>query len=38
VTIFGLIFPPVFYVLSVGLAELRFKWRKQDIKPDFKPQ
>jgi hydrophobe/amphiphile efflux-1 (HAE1) family protein len=38
VTIFGLIFTPVFYVLSVGLAELRFKWRKQDIKPDFKPQ
>jgi hydrophobe/amphiphile efflux-1 (HAE1) family protein len=38
VTIFGLIFTPVFYVLSVGLAELRFKWRKQEIKPDFKPQ
>jgi multidrug efflux pump subunit AcrB len=38
VTVFGLIFTPVFYVLSVGLAELRFKWRKQDIKPDFKPQ
>ena len=38
VTIFGLIFTPVFYVLSVGLAELRFKWRKQDIKPDLKPQ
>jgi multidrug efflux pump subunit AcrB len=38
VTFFGLIFTPVFYVLSVGLAELRFKWRKQEIKPDFKPQ
>jgi len=38
VTIFGLIFTPVFYVLCVGLGELRFKWRKQDIKPDFKPQ
>ena len=38
VTIFGLIFTPVFYVLSVGLAELRFKWRKQDIKPEFKPE
>ena len=38
VTIFGLIFTPVFYVLCVGLAELRFKWRKQDIKPEFKPE
>ncbi len=38
VTIFGLILTPVFYVLSVGLAELRFKWRRQEIKPDFKPE
>ncbi|ODT15646.1 MAG: RND transporter [Kaistia sp. SCN 65-12] len=38
VTIFGLIFTPVFYVLSVGLAELRFKWRKQEIKQEFKPE
>jgi len=38
VTIFGLIFTPVFYVLSVGLAELRFKWRKQEIKHEFKPE
>jgi hydrophobe/amphiphile efflux-1 (HAE1) family protein len=38
VTIFGLIFTPVFYVLSVGLAELRFRWRKQEIKPEFKPE
>jgi len=38
VTIFGLIFTPVFYVLSVGLAELRFKWRKQEIKSEFKPE
>ena len=38
VTIFGLIFTPVFYVLQHRLAELRFKWRKQEIKPDFKPQ
>ncbi len=38
VTIFGLIFTPVFYVLCVGLAELRFKWRKQEIKHEFKPE
>ena len=38
VTFFGLFFTPVFYVLSVGLAELRFKWRKQEIKPEFKPE
>jgi hydrophobe/amphiphile efflux-1 (HAE1) family protein len=37
VTVFGLIFTPVFYVITTGLAELRFKWRKQEIKPDFKP-
>jgi len=38
VTLFGLIFTPLFYVLSVGLAELRFKWRKQEIKHEFKPE
>jgi len=37
VTLFGLIFTPVFYVICTGLSELRFKWRKQEIKPDFKP-
>jgi hydrophobe/amphiphile efflux-1 (HAE1) family protein len=38
VTIFGLIFTPVFYVISTGLAELRFKWRKKDIEtPTFTP-
>ena len=37
VTIFGLIFTPVFYVICTGLAELRYKWRKQQIKPDFRP-
>ncbi len=31
VTLFGLVFTPVFYVLSTGLAELRFKWRQKDI-------
>ena len=31
VTLFGLIFTPVFYVISTGLSELRFKWRKKDI-------
>jgi hydrophobe/amphiphile efflux-1 (HAE1) family protein len=31
VTLFGLAFTPVFYVISTGLAELRFKWRKKDI-------
>ncbi|UYN94923.1 MAG: multidrug efflux RND transporter permease subunit [Enhydrobacter sp.] len=31
VTLFGLVFTPVFYVISVGLAELRFKWRRKDI-------
>ncbi|MCW5732555.1 MAG: multidrug efflux RND transporter permease subunit [Enhydrobacter sp.] len=39
VTIFGLIFTPVFYVISTGLAELRFKWRKKDIEtPTFTPE
>ncbi len=31
VTLFGLIFTPVFYVISTGLSELRFKWRRKDI-------
>jgi hypothetical protein len=31
VTLFGLVFTPVFYVISVGLSELRFKWRRKDI-------
>ena len=34
VTLFGLAFTPVFYVISTGLAELRFKWRKKDIEDD----
>ncbi len=39
VTVFGLIFTPVFYVISTGLAELRFKWRKKDIEtPTFTPE
>jgi hydrophobe/amphiphile efflux-1 (HAE1) family protein len=39
VTIFGLIFTPVFYVISTGLAELRFKWRKKDLEaPTFTPE
>ena len=39
VTIFGLIFTPVFYVISTALSELRFKWRKKDIEtPTFKPE
>ena len=40
VTVFGLAFTPVFYVISTGLAELRFKWRKKDIEdtPTFTPQ
>ena len=39
VTAFGLIFTPVFYVISTGLAELRFKWRKKDIEaPTFTPE
>jgi hypothetical protein len=29
VTVFGLIFTPVFYVLSNSLGELQFKWRKR---------
>jgi hydrophobe/amphiphile efflux-1 (HAE1) family protein len=39
VTVFGLAFTPVFYVISTGLAELRFKWRKKDIDtPTFTPE
>jgi multidrug efflux pump subunit AcrB len=39
VTVFGLIFTPVFYVITTGLAELRFKWRKKDIEtPAFTPE
>jgi hydrophobe/amphiphile efflux-1 (HAE1) family protein len=40
VTAFGLIFTPIFYVISTGLAELRFKWRKKEIEdaPIFKPE
>ena len=40
VTLFGLAFTPVFYVISTSLAELRFKWRKKDIEttPTFTPQ
>jgi hydrophobe/amphiphile efflux-1 (HAE1) family protein len=40
VTLFGLAFTPVFYVISTGLAELRFKWRKKDIEDasTFTPQ
>ncbi|MBX9946761.1 MAG: efflux RND transporter permease subunit [Reyranella sp.] len=36
VTIFGLIFTPVFYVLCTRLSEFRFSFRKKalDIKPD----
>ena len=39
VALFGLLFTPVFYVISTGLAELRFKWRKKDIEvPTFTPE
>jgi hydrophobe/amphiphile efflux-1 (HAE1) family protein len=39
VTAFGLLFTPIFYVMSTGLAELRFKWRKKDIEtPTFTPE
>ena len=39
VTAFGLLFTPVFYVISTGLAELRFKWRRKDIEaPTFTPE
>ncbi|MND06630.1 hypothetical protein D3C83_281140 [compost metagenome] len=39
VTVFGLIFTPVFYVITTGFAELRFKWRRKDIDaPTFTPE
>ncbi|MFI5000104.1 MAG: efflux RND transporter permease subunit [Reyranellales bacterium] len=38
VTLFGLVFTPVFYVISTGLSELRFKWRKKDIEVTFDPK
>jgi len=38
VTFFGLIFTPVFYVISTGLSELRFRWRKPEVQPEFKPE
>ena len=31
VTLFGLLFTPVFYVISTALSELPFKWRKKDL-------
>ena len=39
VTFFGLVFTPVFYVVSTGLSELRFRWRKPEVPPEatFKP-
>src|SRR6267378_2791885 len=39
VTFFGLVFTPVFYVVSTGLSELRFRWRKPEVPPapTFKP-
>ena len=37
VTFFGLVFTPVFYVVSTGLSELRFRWRKPEVQPEFKP-
>ena len=37
VTFFGLIFTPVFYTVATGLAELRFKWRKPEVRPEFTP-
>jgi len=37
VTFFGLMFTPVFYVVSTGLSELRFRWRKPEVQPEFKP-
>ena len=39
VTLFGLLFTPVFYVISTALSELRFKWRKKDLDtPTFTPE
>ncbi len=37
VTIFGLIFTPVFYTVATGLSELRFRWRKPEVRPEFNP-
>ena len=37
VTLFGLIFTPVFYTVATGLSELRFKWRKPEVRPEFTP-
>jgi multidrug efflux pump subunit AcrB len=37
-TFFGLIFTPVFYVISTSLAELRFRWRKPQVPPVFTPE
>src|SRR5215472_1354252 len=31
VTFSGLIFTPVFYVITTGLSELRFRWRKPEV-------
>ena len=31
VTLFGLLFTPIFYVICTGLGELRFRWRRQDM-------
>ena len=39
VTLFGLLFTPVFYVISTALSELPFKWRKKDLDtPTFTPE
>jgi len=40
VTFFGLVFTPVFfYVVSTGLSELRFRWRKPESPSrSFKPE
>jgi hypothetical protein len=38
VTFFGLAFTPVFYVISTGLSELRFRWRKPEVPPAFTPE
>jgi multidrug efflux pump subunit AcrB len=32
VTFFGLVFTPVFYTVATGLSELRFKWRKPELR------
>ena len=36
VTLFGLVFTPVFYVICTGLSDLRFKFRRKaaDIKAE----